>query len=83
MTLTLDFQGQIFNSHILGIGSLIDLEWKKCELDTILDAQWASSQWPPMTPMNGLFVQWSRGWGVLSFSEHLVSFIISIVFFLG
>ena len=45
MTLTLDFQGQIFNSHILGMGRLIDLEWKRCELDTMLAAQWASS-WP-------------------------------------
>ena len=30
-SLTLDFQGQIFNSHILGMGSLIVLEWKRCE----------------------------------------------------
>ena len=43
MTLTLDFQSQIFNSHILGIGRSIDLEWKRCEFDTMLDAQWASS----------------------------------------
>ena len=42
-TLTLDFQGQIFNNHILGMGRSIDLEWKRCELDTMLDAQWASS----------------------------------------
>ena len=41
MTLTLDFQGQNFNCHILGKGRLIDLEWKRCELDTMLDAQWA------------------------------------------
>ena len=40
MALTLDFQGQIFNSHILGMGRSIDLEWR-CELDTMLDAQWA------------------------------------------
>ena len=39
MTLILDFQGQIFNSHILVIGRSIDLEWKRCELDTMLDAQ--------------------------------------------
>ena len=45
MTLTLDFQGQIFNSHILGMGKPIDLEWKRCELDTMLDAQWPCS-WP-------------------------------------
>ena len=45
MTLTVDFQGQIFNSHILGMGRSIDLELKTCELDAMLDAQWASS-WP-------------------------------------
>ena len=43
MTLTLDFQGQIFNSHILGMGRLIDLEWNRYELDTMLDWQWACS----------------------------------------
>ena len=43
MTLTLDFQGQIFNSHILGMGRSIDLEWKRFELETMLDAQWACS----------------------------------------
>ena len=30
-------------------------------------------QFPACWPMNGLFVHWSRGWGVLSFSERLVS----------
>ena len=39
MTLTLDFQGKIFDNHILGMRRSIDLEWKRCELDTILDAQ--------------------------------------------
>ena len=29
-------------------------------------------QFPTCWPMNGLFVHWSRGWGVLSFSERLV-----------
>ena len=43
MTLTLDFQGQISYSHILGMGRSIDLEWKRRELDTMLDAQWACS----------------------------------------
>ena len=43
MTLTLYFQGQIFNSHNLRMGRSIGLEWKRCELDTMLDAQWASS----------------------------------------
>ena len=43
MTLTLDFQGQFFNSHILGMGRSIDLEWKIYELDTLLDAQWDCS----------------------------------------
>ena len=41
MTLTLDFLDQIFNSHIWGMGRSIDLEWKRCELDTMLYAQWA------------------------------------------
>ena len=27
------------------MGRLIDLEWKRCELDTMMDAQWVSS-WP-------------------------------------
>ena len=43
MTLTLDFQGQIFYILIWGMGRSIDLEWKSCELDTMLDAQWACS----------------------------------------
>ena len=29
-------------------------------------------QFPTCWPMNELFVHWSRGWGVLSFSERLV-----------
>ena len=43
MTLTLDCQGQSFNNHILGLGRSIDLEWKRCQLDAMLDAQWACS----------------------------------------
>ena len=43
MTLIMDFQSQIFNSHILGMGRSIELKWKKCELDTMLDTQWACS----------------------------------------
>ena len=43
MTLALDFQGQIFNSHILGMGRSVDLEWKRCGLDTMLDVQWVCS----------------------------------------
>ena len=43
MTLTFDFQGQIFDRHILGMGRSIALEWKRCEVDTMLDAQWACS----------------------------------------
>ena len=57
MTLTLDFQGQMFNSHILGKGMSIDLEWKRCELDTMLDVQWACSlghsAWQKDRPSNG------------------------------
>ena len=41
--LTHDLDLGFFNSHILGIGRLIDFEWKRCELDTMLDAQWACS----------------------------------------
>ena len=43
MTLTLNFQGQILKSHILGMGRSIGFEWKRCELDTILDTLWAYS----------------------------------------
>ena len=43
MPLTLDFQGKILDSHILGMGRSIDLEWKRCELDTMLGAQWTCS----------------------------------------
>ena len=35
--------------------------------------QWVNvKQFPNCWPMNGLFAFWSRGWGVLSFSERLV-----------
>ena len=94
MTLTLDFHDQIFNSHILGMGRSIDLEWKRCELDTMLYAQWACfwatvhgkkigqvmGQCETLTVSNLLaleWVHWSRGWGVLSFSERLV--VISLI----
>ena len=43
MIMTLDFQSQIFHSHIFGMRRSIDLESKRCELDTMLDAQWACS----------------------------------------
>ena len=34
----------VFDSHILGMGRSIDLEWKRCELYTmLLDAQWVCS----------------------------------------
>ena len=33
---------------------------------------WQIDQFPTCRPMNGLFVHWSRGWGVSSFSERLV-----------
>ena len=36
--LDLGFSRSNFNSHILWVGRPIDLEWKRCELDTILDA---------------------------------------------
>ena len=41
MTSTLDFQGQIFNSHILEIGKSIDLECKRYELNVMFGTQWA------------------------------------------
>ena len=34
---------------------------------------WQIDQFPTCWPMNGLFIHWSRGWGVSSFSERLVS----------
>ena len=43
MTLTLGFQGQLFNIRILGMWRSIDMEWKICELDAMLDEQWACS----------------------------------------
>ena len=84
--LDLGFSGENFDSHILGMGRSIDSEWKRCEFDTMLDVQWACMantsakrwvnielvQFPTCWPMNGLFVHWSRGWGVLSFSERLL-----------
>ena len=33
---------------------------------------WQIDQYPTSWSINGLFVHWSRGWGVLSFSERLV-----------
>ena len=33
---------------------------------------WQIDQFPTCWPMNGLFVHWSMGWGVSSFSERLV-----------
>ena len=41
--MTMEFQDNIFDSHILGMGRLIDLELYRCELDTMLDAQLACS----------------------------------------
>ena len=57
MNLTLDFQGQIFDSQILRMERLIDLEWKRCELDTMLDTQLGlllgHSAWQIDWPSNG------------------------------
>ena len=58
MTLTLDFQGKIFSRHILGMGRSIDLEWKRCELDTMLDAQWARSWATVQCKYIGQIVDW-------------------------
>ena len=43
---------------------------------------WQIDQFPTCWPMNGLFVHWSRGWGVSSFSERLVVFLFWYLFFL-
>ena len=40
---------------------------------------WQIDQFPTCWPMNGLFVHWSRGWGVSSFSERLVCLTITIM----
>ena len=40
---------------------------------------WQIDQFPTCWPMNGLFVHWSRGWGVSSFSERLVDYVPIIV----
>ena len=57
MTLTLDFQGQNFDRHILGMGRSIDLEWKRCELDTMVDCTMGlllgHSAWQIDWPSNG------------------------------
>ena len=42
---------------------------------------WQIDQFSTCWPMNGLFVHWSRGWGVSSFSERLVSCIIHVLCF--
>ena len=44
---------------------------------------WQIDQFPTCWPMNGLFVHWSRGWGVLSFSERLVLKTICSIHFLS
>ena len=41
---------------------------------------WQIDQFPTCWPMNGLFVHWSRGWGVSSFSERLVPVTFSLFF---
>ena len=39
---------------------------------------WQIDQFPACWPMNGLFVHWSRGWGVSSFSERLVTVVLPV-----
>ena len=46
MTLTLEFQLKYWNCCISGMGGLTDLEWKGCELDMMLGAEW---DWPRAT----------------------------------
>ena len=44
-----------------------------CTIDILLaHSAWQTDQFPICWPMNELFVHWSRGRGVLSFSERLV-----------
>ena len=38
----------------------------------LAQSAWQIDQFPTCWSMNGLLVHWSRGWGVLSFSERLV-----------
>ena len=75
MTLTFDFKGKNFNSHIFGMGRLIDLGWTICELDTMLNTQWAYSwttvhgkkiNFQPVGPWMGYSLT-DLGAGVLSF----------------
>ena len=77
MNLTLHFQGQIFDRHILGMGRLIDLEWKRCELDTQCMAK--RSVYILLAHEWAIHSLWSRGWGVLSFSEQIVDYVPVIV----
>ena len=58
MTLTLDFHGKIFSSHILGMGRSIDLEWKswiQCWMynGLPLGPQWQIDQFPTCWPIMG------------------------------
>ena len=45
--------------------------WEPCTLQI--------DQFPTCWPMNGLFVHWSMGWGVSSFSERLIHHVPMIV----
>ena len=46
-----------------------------CTMDFLMaHSAWQIDQFPTRCPMNGLFVHWSRGWGMLSFFERLVIF---------
>ena len=51
------FKVKFFNSNISGMGGSVDLEWKGCELDMMLDAQWhcswGHSAWQIHWPSNG------------------------------
>ena len=58
MTLTLDFQGQIFNSHILGMGRSIDLErmkemWVKYNIGCTMGLLLGHGTWQIDWPSNG------------------------------
>ena len=95
MTFTLDFQGKILKLLYLRNGRVDSLGMKGmwvgydvgCTMGlTVGYGAWQidrpsnGSVWNPTCwPMNGLFVNWSRGWRVL-FSERLVAYSVFLMF---
>ena len=52
----------------------IDLGHGAWQIDRPSNGSMWNVQFPTCWPVNGLFVHWSRGWGVLSFFERHASF---------